>query len=40
MEGLADVVVEHRHVKTPDELAKDFEEMFSQIPEAEVIDEA
>lgn len=40
MEGLADVVVEHRHVKTPEELAKDFEEMFNQIPEAEVIDEA
>lgn len=40
LEGLADVVVEHRHVKSPEELKKEFEEMFMKDAiDAEVVDE-
>lgn len=39
IEGRADVIIEHKKAKTPDELMKDFQELFDQIPEAEIIED-
>jgi len=37
--GEADQIVEKREAKTPDQLKAELEQMFAQIPEAEIVDE-